>query len=57
MLRCFFLHKGPELINFDLAEVQIVGQHLRQGRRMGRCPLQPHADRLVFVARDLFGTT
>src|SRR5258708_19995684 len=24
---------------------------------MGRCPLHPHAERLVFVARDLFGTT
>jgi len=57
MLSRFVLHKGPELNNFDLAEVQIVCQHLRQGLCMGRRPLQPHADRLVFVARDLFGTT
>jgi len=39
----FFLHKRPELVDFDLAEVQIVGQHLRQGRGLSRCPA--HATR------------
>ncbi len=31
-------HKRPELIDFDLAQVQIVGQHLRDGLCMRRYP-------------------
>ncbi len=40
----FFLHKRPELINFDLVQVQIAGQYLRQGLGMGR----------PFMSGDLF---
>ena len=39
----FFLHERPELIDFHLGQVQIAGQHLRQGLGMGRCPA--HATR------------
>ena len=35
--------------------MQISGQHLRQGLRMGGCSLEPHADRLVCMPGDLFG--
>ena len=53
-LRPFFLHERPEFINFHLAQMQIAGQYLRQRFCMGRRPLEPHADRLVFMPSDLF---
>src|SRR5216684_8525748 len=34
--------------------MQVAGQYLGDGCRMGRCPLEPSTDRLVFVSRDLF---
>src|SRR5216683_1902972 len=51
----FFLHERPKFIDLHLVQMQIAGQHLREGRRMGGCSLQPHADRLVFMPGDLFG--
>src|SRR5216683_4559125 len=50
----FFLHERPKLIDLHLAQMEIVGQHLREGRRLGCCSLEPHADGLVFVPSDLF---
>ena len=51
----FFCTNAALLIDFHLAQVQIASQHLRDGRRMGRCPLEPSTDRLICMPRDLFG--
>ncbi len=51
----FFCTNAALLIDLHLAQVQIAGQHRCEGGRMGRRPLQPPTDRLVFVPRDLFG--
>lgn len=53
----FFCTNAALLIDFDLAQVQIGGQYLRDGCRMDCCSLEPCADRLVCVSRDLFGRT
>jgi hypothetical protein len=54
-LPLFFLHERPKLINLKLAQMQSARQHLCEGRCMRCCPLEPEADRLVFVPGDLFG--
>ena len=51
----FFCTNAALLIDFHLAQVEIAGQHLRDGCCVAGRPLEPGADRLVFVPRDLFG--